>query len=74
MWLPLPASWSRAAFLAALRSHDISMTPSDAFATTATPPEAVRIGLGAPATRADLARALSTIAQLLDVPRAAAGF
>ena len=41
------------------------MVPSDAFVTGGEPPEAVRIGLGAAATRADLARALAAIAQVL---------
>ncbi|MBS0333548.1 MAG: hypothetical protein JSS35_12335 [Proteobacteria bacterium] len=68
LWLELPPPWSRGAFQAALRSHDISVVPSDAFAVTPAPPQAVRIGLGAPATRADLARALATIAHVLEVP------
>ncbi|HEY2707095.1 MAG TPA: PLP-dependent aminotransferase family protein [Caulobacteraceae bacterium] len=68
-WLRLPSPWSRGTFLAALRSHEISVVPSDAFATSGDPPEAVRIGLGAPRTRDDLARALSTIAQVLTPPQ-----
>ena len=70
LWLPLPAPWTRGAFQAALRSHDISVVPSDAFTILGEPPEAVRIGLGAPSTRADLARALRTIAQVLEAPPA----
>jgi DNA-binding transcriptional MocR family regulator len=68
LWLPLPPPWTRGAFQAALRSRDISVVPSDAFVTTGEAPEAVRIGLGAPATRDDLARALSAMAQVLAMP------
>ena len=46
------------------------MVPSDAFVPPGQPPEAVRIGLGAPATRDDLARALAAIAQVLESPPA----
>ena len=65
LWLPLPAGWSRAAFQARLSVHDLSVAPSDAFAVGGPAPEAVRIGLGAPGTRADLAGALAAIAQVL---------
>ncbi len=41
------------------------MIPSDAFVTSGEPPQAVRIGLGAAETRADLARALAAMAQVL---------
>lgn len=65
LWLPLPQPWTCGAFQAALRSHDIFVVPSDAFATSRESPQAVRIGLGAPSTRTDLARALNTIARVL---------
>jgi len=65
LWLELPAPLTRAAFQAELEAQDISVIPSDAFVTAGEPPEAVRIGLGAAATRADLARALAAIAQAL---------
>jgi DNA-binding transcriptional MocR family regulator len=65
LWLELPDPWTRAAFQAELQAQDISVIPSDAFVTSGQPPEAVRIGLGAAATRADLARALAAMAQAL---------
>jgi DNA-binding transcriptional MocR family regulator len=74
LWLPLPPPWTRGAFQAALQVHDISVVPSDAFATSRDAPEAVRIGLGAPSTRADLARALAAMAQVLALPPAFAGY
>ncbi len=65
LWLELPEPWTRSAFQAALSAHEVSVVPSDAFVTAGPPPEAVRIGLGAAATRADLARALAAMAQVL---------
>jgi DNA-binding transcriptional MocR family regulator len=66
VWLPLPAGWSRGAFTARLGARGVGVVMSDAFCTTPTPPEAVRISLGAPETRADLAAALRQIRNLLD--------
>jgi DNA-binding transcriptional MocR family regulator len=74
LWLPLPAPWTRGAFQAALRPHDISVVPNDAFTVGGPAPEAVRIGLGAPATRLDLRRALETIAAVLEPPPELAGY
>jgi hypothetical protein len=42
------------------------VVPSDAFATTPDVPEAVRLGLGAAPSRADLARALGAVRDLLE--------
>ncbi len=67
LWLELPPSWNRARFQAALQPHAVSVVPSDAFLTGGRPPEAVRIGLGAAPTRADLARALAAMAQVLEL-------
>ena len=66
VWLPLPAGWSRGAFTARLGARGVGVVMSDAFCTTPEPPEAVRISLGAPETRADLAVALRQIRDLLD--------
>ena len=65
LWLELPEPWTRTGFQAALDAHDVSVIPSDAFVTSGEPPQAVRIGLGAAETRADLARALAAMAQVL---------
>jgi DNA-binding transcriptional MocR family regulator len=66
VWLPLPAGWARSAFTARLASRGVGVVMSDAFCTVAQAPEAVRISLGAPETRADLAAALRQIRNLLD--------
>jgi DNA-binding transcriptional MocR family regulator len=64
VWLSLPASWTRAEFVARLRAIGIGVVGSDAFALQA-PPEAVRLSLGAPATRNELRMSLEQIADLL---------
>jgi DNA-binding transcriptional MocR family regulator len=74
LWLPMRGGWTRAGFQAALRAHDVSVVPSDAFVTAGEPPEAVRIGLGAPRTRADLDHALRAITRVLDAPPALATY
>ncbi len=67
LWLELPRPWSRAHFQAELQPHAVSVVPSDAFVTGGQPPEAVRIGLGAASSRADLARALAAMAKVLEL-------
>jgi DNA-binding transcriptional MocR family regulator len=66
VWLPLPAGWNRGTFTARLGARGVGVVMSDAFSTVPEPPEAVRISLGAPETRADLAAALRQIRDLLD--------
>jgi len=64
LWLTLPARWTRGEFLARLTPLGIGAVPSDAFALSA-PPEALRLGLGAPRTKDELAHGLAVIADLL---------
>lgn len=66
LWLPLPPPWSRAEFLASLRSKGIGAMGSDAFvAQGITPPEAVRLCLGGSMSREMLAATLVSIATTL---------
>jgi DNA-binding transcriptional MocR family regulator len=65
-WLQLTPPWTRGEFVARLRSAGIGAVASDAFAVTA-PPEAVRLGLGAPATQAELIQSLEIVADLLSM-------
>ncbi|MFP1679845.1 PLP-dependent aminotransferase family protein [Alloalcanivorax sp. C16-2] len=75
VWLKMPEAWSRVAFAARLRAQNINVVVSDAFAVNGKPPEAVRLCLGGPASRQDLAQALHLIADALEQPGAAsAGF
>ncbi|WEX86344.1 PLP-dependent aminotransferase family protein [Sinorhizobium garamanticum] len=73
LWLTLPPGWTRGEFTARLRTAGISIVTSDAFAL-ANPPEAVRLGLGAAETRAELERSLAIIADLLVQSPAAVNF
>lgn len=73
LWLKLPPGWSRGELLARWQGagnpgREIGLVGSDAFALEA-PPEAVRLGLGAPEREA-LRRGLETLADLLARPPA----
>jgi len=63
-WLTLPDGWTAGALASRARLHGIGLVTADVFAT-AKAPEAVRIGLGAPRTRADLTHGLEILADLL---------
>lgn len=65
VWLDLPSVWSRAEFVGRLRAAGVGAVASDAFAISARP-EAVRLGLGVPASCDDLWEGLQTVATLLD--------
>ena len=65
VWLRLPPAWTRGEFASRLRTAGIGVVASDAFAL-ASPPEAVRLGLGAAANHDELKRSLQTVADLLD--------
>ncbi|ODT48609.1 MAG: GntR family transcriptional regulator [Methylobacterium sp. SCN 67-24] len=62
--LRLPQGWQRGEFIFRLRNLGVLAVASDAFAI-GSPPEAVRLGLGGPQSRADLHRSLGMIASLL---------
>lgn len=63
-WLNVPSPWTRGELISRLRSVGIGVVGSDAFAV-GTPPEAVRLGLGAPKTVVDLERGLQIVTDLL---------
>lgn len=65
LWLRLPQGWNRHAFESHLRGLGVSVAVSDAFAVTSSPPEAVRICLGGPATRSDVLTSLAILADSL---------
>jgi DNA-binding transcriptional MocR family regulator len=66
LWLRLPDGWGRHALESALRSLGIGVVVSDAFAVTADAPEAARLCLGGPASRAELRNALEILADTLE--------
>src|ERR1700678_206976 len=65
LWVSLPEPWTRSAFVGHMRSTGIGVVASDAFATEATPPEAVRVCLGGPPDRAAVRSALEFMAHAL---------
>jgi len=62
LWLTLPPRRDRRAFVEQVLREGLAVVASDAFATTDDPPHAVRVALGAPRDRADLARGLVILA------------
>jgi len=62
LWLPLPGRRSRIDFLGQLLHGGLAVVGDDAFAVDATSQPAVRVCLGAPRTREELAQALRTLA------------
>ena len=75
LWLPLPALWTRAAFIGHLRATGLGVVASDAFATTPQAPEAVRVCIGGPISREDLRGALTFLSHALtEAPAIASTF
>lgn len=69
-WLPLPAGWTNAAAVTAVRDRGVSITPADAFWNgRSPPPDAVRLSIGAPRTTEILKTALIRIADCLSSTR-----
>lgn len=75
LWLTLPAPWTRSAFAGQMQGRGLGIVPSDAFAVTAAPPEAVRVGLGGPARRSEIRAGLEYMAHMLaESPALASGY
>lgn len=75
IWLPLPQGWTRSAFIGHMRATGIGVVASDAFTVIGSPPEAVRICLGGPASRVAVQRALEFAAHALEeLPEVATSF
>lgn len=65
LWLSLSEPWTRGEFVERVRSSGVGVVASDAFALGHAP-QAVRLGLGAAATRDELRRGLHIVADVLD--------
>jgi DNA-binding transcriptional MocR family regulator len=65
IWLPLSARWSRAEFAAQVHKQGLAVVTSEAFSVEESPPHAIRVALGAAATRFELGRALELLAAAL---------
>jgi len=68
LWLPLPRGRSRAAFVAQVLDRGLAVVGDDAFAVAPGSEPAVRVCIGAPRTRDELAQGLRMLAQALVTP------
>lgn len=68
IWMPLPEPWTRAGFVQHMRSTGIGVVASDAFCVNSDLPEAVRVCIGGPVTRAQVRSALEFMAHSLEGP------
>jgi DNA-binding transcriptional MocR family regulator len=73
LWLHLPEQWRREAFADAARHRGVLVAPPTAFAVSRSIPDAVRVCLGGPSDRQELARGLAAIAATLVSVAAEAG-
>lgn len=64
VWLELAPPWTRVEFASRMQAAGVAVVTSDAFAL-GTPPEAVRLSLGAPSSRTELERSLRWIADMV---------
>ena len=65
LWMPLPKTWTRSAFVGHMRSTGIGIVASDAFVVDGDPGEQVRVCLGGPASRDKIRSALEFMAHAL---------
>jgi DNA-binding transcriptional MocR family regulator len=63
VWLPLPPRCGRAEFLRRVLDRGLAVVAGDAFAVDPASAPAVRVSLGAPHTRAELAQGLHALAE-----------
>jgi len=70
VWLPMPDDWRAADFVAAARDQGVVVLSAEPFCAGNQPaPQAVRLSISPPVTRADLTQALAKLAALLASPR-----
>jgi len=65
LWVFLPPTWTRSAFVGHMQSTGVGVVASDAFTVSGAPPEAVRVCLGGPTTRSGMQRALDYMSHAL---------
>jgi DNA-binding transcriptional MocR family regulator len=71
LWLRLPQPWRSDTFTAEARRRGVKVTPSETFAVErGLAPDAVRVCLGVPSSRAELEKGLQLLAQTLAAPPA----
>lgn len=75
IWVPLPAPWTRSAFVEHMRATHIGVVASDAFVAHGSAPEAVRVCFGGPSSRAQIKWALEYMTHALtESPALASAF
>ena len=74
LWLPLPAPWTRSAFVGQMQAKGIGIVPSDAFTVSGNAPEAVRLCLGGPTKLPEIRSALAFVAHALTESPALASY
>ncbi len=72
LWLPLSAPWTPESFVAHLSRQGLAIVGSEAFVVGDQAPNAVRVALGAAASRHELGAAIGLLAAALDAPARAA--
>jgi len=65
LWLELDNGWTAPAMISQMRSHPIGLVEGEAFAVSRQPPNAVRVCLGGPHSRAQIDSALGALAATL---------
>jgi DNA-binding transcriptional MocR family regulator len=71
-WIPLPYGWRSEELAAAASERGLTVFPAELFAMPGAPvPRAIRASLGLVRERAELARGLERLAELLEHPRRA---
>jgi DNA-binding transcriptional MocR family regulator len=68
LWLPLPSRRNRTEFVGQILQRGLAVVSDDAFAVGTTSQAAVRVCLGAPRTRDELAQGLRMLAEALASP------
>ena len=68
LWVELPPSWSRWAFVGHMRATGLGVVTSDPFTVSGPPAETVRVCLGGPLTREAVRRGLEFMAHALSEP------
>ena len=66
VWITMPEGWTRSAFASHGRSAGLGVVASDPFCVAGSPPEAVRLCLGGPATRQQITHGLEVLAHALE--------
>ncbi len=69
LWLPVNSAWSVVEFASYLRTQGVGVVAGAAFCTDGNPPDAVRVCLGGPMSRAECGSALRLIADTIEHPQ-----